>query len=158
MDVQIVKATPEHAAELATRLRTFDLAEVLAFGAKDAGDALARSLKLSGVAYAALFDGQVAAMFGSFPTSTEELPFPGRLGCAWALTGDLVNRYPMSFWRSSKPALQLLWQDFDFLLNWVDARYTSSLRWLERLGAWTLRAYPVGADGALFHLVVLRRP
>lgn len=158
MNVELVPATAAHAAELAPTMRAFDLAEVIAFGATDARQALERSLQLSPQAFTALFDGRVGAMFGSFPTETAELPFPGRLGCAWALTGQLVDLYPMSFWRSSKPALQLLWGDFDYLLNWVDARYTSSLRWLERLGAWTLRAYPVGQDGALFHLVVLRRP
>lgn len=155
IEVRFVPATMEHAVELALQMRPADRAEVLALGAASPMAALEASLATSTTAYTVLFDGKVAAMLGSGPT---DLPLvEGAVGCAWALTSEEVTRHPMTFARHSKEALSMLWNDFDWLANWVDASYASALAWLERLGFKVLEPKPVGINGALFCLCILGR-
>lgn len=154
-DVQVVPATEEHAAALAPNLRAEDVAEVLACGSPSGLFALQHSLRTSDMAWALLFDGEVAALFG-FTEHRNTACGGSGVGVAWALTGNAVARHPKVFLRVSRDVLSLLLEHCGVLVNWVDARYRGALRWLEWLG-FEVKPATSGPQGMLFHPVVARR-
>ncbi len=157
-ELELAPATRQHLLELAPRMRAADLAEVLAAGCSSALDALESSLALSDIAYAVRIDGEVAAVFGVAPERATGLLAPPISGLVWLLTSDTVTRYPMTFFRLSKPLLAMLLEYCPVLINSVDARYTSSLRWLKYLGAAIGPPVPLGTSGELFCCVSFGRP
>lgn len=151
-EVTFEQATPAHAEALAPLMRAEDLAEVQAGGEASALDALLASLAGSEAAWAVLFDGEVGAMFGI----GQRLP-DGSAGCAWLLTGRAVSQHPMAFLRRSRGVLGELLERCGNLGNYVDARYTASVRWLRWLGAEFGQPEPRGPSGVLFYPVRFRR-
>lgn len=157
VDVLIEPATLAHAELLAPLLRDADAAEVRASHGLAPREALVQSVKVSVVSYAMLFNSEVAALFGVAPYRWRP-DATLAVGLCWALTGRAVSRYPKEFWRQSRPALALLRQACPYLLNMVDARYTASLRWLERLGFTISHEVPFGIEQLPFHLAQIGRP
>ncbi|HWV38855.1 MAG TPA: hypothetical protein VN033_10315 [Vulgatibacter sp.] len=142
-------AAPAHVDELAPKLRPADAAEVLASGGFTPREALEESVRASAHAFAALFDGEVAGMWGV-------VDGPG-CGIVWALTGPAVERHPKAFLRHSRVAVGVLLRHYPALVNYVDARYAAALRWVRRLGFEVGPPETFGAAGLLFHRILLRR-
>lgn len=159
-DVQVLPATRAHAEALAPLMRAEDAAEVLASAGHTPLQALLDALDDSAEAWAVLFDGEVAALFGVCPApvvSTSILGTP-LVGVPWALTGRAVDSHPRTFWRLSRPWLAHFARRYPVLVQAVDARYAASLRWLARLGFDVQPAAPHGAAGLPFHPVYYRSP
>lgn len=151
--VQVVKPTEALVAELAASMRAGDLAEVYALGMSPQR-ALEHSLDRSHAAGAVLFDGEVAAIYGL--VQMEENTFVGtKRALVWVLTGAAVDAHPLTFWRTSKAIVKALKAEFDVIFNDVDARYLSSVRWLERLGFSISPPRPHGPNRVPFHFAAL---
>lgn len=154
--VEIVPATEAHAVALAARMRAGDRAEVLASSGSGPLEALVGSVRWSrshgGEAWAGLIDGEVAAMFG---VGRRSLLSP--VAIPWLLTGDLVDRHPVLFFRASREVVDLWLRHFAELEQAVDARYTQALRWARRLGFTVEAPLPFGPRCAPFCRITLRR-
>lgn len=153
--VDIVPARADHAEQLAPLMRDADVAEIYASGGVSPLIALLSSLASSEVAYALLFDKEVAAMFGVVPAGGTLLT-PTDSGVAWALTGRAVAKHPKAYLRASRSVLPALLKVRPLLFNIVDARYTGALRWAEWLGFDVRDALLLGPYAMPFHPIVRR--
>jgi hypothetical protein len=153
--VDIVPATEEHARALAPRMRLADRLEVEATGGYTPLEALLFSLERSEVARAALFDGEVACMWGVAPLRRSAVL--GRVGVAWLLTSDLVERHPRAFWRGCRAELPRLLARFDVLTNAMDCRNLVALRWGWRIGFRFARPETFGVEGLPFSRFSIRK-
>lgn len=140
VELSFESATELHAIALAPDLRPEDLAEVLACGRHGALDALVYSVQLSTACWAAVADGEVAAMFGLCPGDE-----------VWFLTGHGFRRHRRAFIRAAPFVLAELLARSGRLGNWIDARYSAAVRWAKWLGFEVAPAVPYGPTGALFH-------
>lgn len=152
-ELVIARPTSAHVEQLARTMRAADRQEAAALGYASPRAALEFSLEVSAFAAAALFDGEVAALYGV--AELPGAPFLSRVGCAWLLTGEAVDRHPLTFWRASKVVVAGLLDVFPRLVADVDARHLSAHSYLRRLGGRLLPAAPLGERGELFHPVVL---
>ncbi len=139
-------AEPDHAALLARSLRSADAAEVWASDGLAPEAALSRCLALSGEAYAAYLEGELAALFG-----VRRLSLASRSGSPWLLTGAAVERRPRAFLEASRSVLATWRGDYDWLGNWVDARHHRAKRWILWLGFTLHPARRYGVRGLPFH-------
>jgi hypothetical protein len=153
--VEVRPATFEDARELAPRLRPEEVAEVLASGGHTPLEALEEGLRASEEAWTALFDGQVACVWGVAPLYSTMLG--GRTGCVWLLTSDLIERFPKAFWRGCLFLLPDLFRRWDCLVNAIDARHEKALRWARRLGFPLLPPHPFGLEGQPFQAFSVRK-
>jgi len=151
-ELRIVQPTSAHLLELAATMRAADRLEVDALGFSPQA-ALEASLRVSSWAAAALINGHVAALYGVAEDSGSSFLAP--TGVAWLLTGEAVDRWPLTFWRASKVVLRGMLERYPRLANCVDARHLSALSYLRRLGFRVLPAVPFGVQGEPFHPVVL---
>lgn len=145
-DLKIIEARPEHAVEVAARLRAEDAAEVWAIGRFTPLAAVEQSLDRSMRAWAWIEDGQPVALFG---VGVESLI--GGVGRPWLLTTAGVAQHRIRLARLSLNALVRIREVRPRLENWVDARYTVCLRYLRWLGFTVHPAEPMGVFGLPFH-------
>ena len=132
MELTFRTAYLDDCASIAACMRQGDRLEVAAVGQSPL-EALQESLADSSVAYTALVDGQPAAMFGLIPPLS--LIDYERAG-VWMLTGTpVINISPITFVRVSRQIIARFLDCYPILQNWVDARYTASIRWLGLCGA-----------------------
>lgn len=136
-------------------MREADRAECEALGFSPI-DALVKSLAVSREAYAMLFDGEPAAVFGVVPMPKVTLVGAER-GRVWALTGRGVDKHKKAFIRWSRRVVTQLLERYELLFNFVDARYVGALRWLASLGFDVFLPEQYGAHGALFCPFRIRR-
>lgn len=153
--VEIVPATPELAREMAPRMRPAEVAEVAAAEGFTPEQALLESLARSEEAWAALFDGQVACMWGV--VVLRRTAVGGHHGGAWLLTTDLVERHPKAFWRGCRAEVGRLLSRYASLTNAIDTRHAKAVRWALRLGFPLEAPAPFGVEGQLFHHFTARR-
>lgn len=154
VDATIQDATLRHAMQLGDNLRPEDRAELEAIGATDPHRALVNYLKGSGVAFAAVLNGEVGAMFGTAPVDSA-LSAPEGLAAVWMLTGRKFAEKPRAFIRPARGMLQLLLERHHILVNYIDARYEAAVRWAKWLGFVVGSPVPYGPAGMPFHLARL---
>lgn len=126
---QIVPATREHAEELAATMRVEDQDEVLAFGFLSPLDSVLASLERSNEAWALLFDGKVAALFGLSCCN----PLTG-FASPWLLSSTLVEKHRFAFLRACRPTVKHWLKTWPTLANCIDGQYEKAVRWVEWLG------------------------
>jgi len=143
-------ATKAHAYALSRTMRAEDREEVWARSRQSPLEALMDSIATSEMAFTLKFEDEIAAIWGVRGRGVLD-PF----ACIWGLTGQVVDRFPIAFYRESKKAVALARKQYPFLANTVDARYERSLRWARRLGFFVLKPEPAGVHGELFHPIVL---
>ena len=125
---EVVAATEAHARELAPRLRAIDIEEVAAFGHGPL-EALLRSIRVSRDAYAGLVDGRVLCLFGvSARTITSDEASP------WLLASDELREHVKVFLRLNRLYIAGIRSRYRVLHNFVGARNTIAIRWLQWLG------------------------
>lgn len=155
-EVRTEPATLEHARQLAGVMRPQDRAELHASGWPDPYAGLAEALWRSDEAWVALFDGEVAAMWGVGPVDNADRSVMEGHGVAWLLTGRAVELHPKQFLRMCRPAVGQLLKRFPVLVNAVDARYTRALRWAKWLGFHvSAETVSVGRELMPFHPITM---
>jgi len=144
----IVKAEEWHARAIAENIREADRRELWASSRSDPLDAMVRGMERTSSSFVAIYDGQVAAMFGASPYS-----IMGDKGAAWMI-GSKVLEHPgaqKDLLRLSVPVLEYMLDQFPALLyNFVDQRNDKAIRWLTWLGFRFGDAIPYGVDGLPF--------
>lgn len=140
----IVKAEPWHAHAIAENIRDADRQELWASSRSDPLDAMLKGMERTASSFVAIYDGQVAAMFGASPYS-----IMGDKGAAWMI-GSKVLEQPgaqKDLLRLSVPVLDYMLDQFPALLyNFVDQRNDKAIRWLRWLGFQFGEAMPYGVD------------
>lgn len=144
MNITITPATEDDARDLGARMRLRDREEVWASGLLPPLEAALLSLELSTRAWTGSVDGTLVTMWGVCPG-------PGRIGIPWMLATDDLERHQRAFLRRNRAYIALMLERYDTLVNWVDARNTTSINWLRWLGFRLDPAAPFGALGLPFH-------
>lgn len=121
-------------------VRQADIDELAAMGATPE-QCIRYGIQLSTQCVTVFLDGEPAGVVGVIDYEDYRLP--------WAVFTTAIERHPLPFLRGAKQWLKGI---EGYLLNFVDARNTVTIRWLRWLG-FTLDSEPVahGVHGELFH-------
>lgn len=136
---------------LAGNLRRRDSDEVLAAGFPSERDALEYSFSRSEVRLTVERDGVPLAMFGLVPGPE------GAPACAWLLGAQGLGAIKKSFVKLARITLDIFLANYPVIYNYVDERYTDTIRWLEACGARFEPPAPYGALGRPFQRFTIRR-
>lgn len=100
-------------------------------------------------ASASYIDGELSGAFGVSPLSAA-------MGkhCVWVLTTNVVDKYPVTFYKESVRIAKWMRGNYHSLENWVDLRYTEAINWLDRLGA-TFHEVHTARSGVKYQRFVL---
>ncbi len=147
--VKVIRATEEHARELAPDLRPEDVAELEALGLNEPLEVLLHGVRDSDVAASALVDGAIAAMFGVKEIRGSLVTGPS-VGQLWFLTGHAFARAPLAVTKAARRCVSSLLATYPMLVNAIDARYTSALRFAQLLGAQLLEPRSLGPAASSF--------
>lgn len=138
----VVPLTAEILAAMTADIRQQDTDEIEAATGLSISQAL-QLLPLDGSASAIVLDGRVLAVFGD-QAHTESLGVP------WLISTVHVERWPREFLRVCRPAVEQMLERHAMLANYVDARNTAAIRWLQWLGFSFSEPAPYGARGLDF--------
>jgi len=134
---------------LAPRLRQADIDEVKAASGLDPLTALTLSLQISPLCFTVFGDGLQLAMFGAKP---EDNPTIGRI---WMLGSDEIHDHRFGFLRKSREWVDYLQERHPLLYNYIDARNTVHIRWLQWLGfSFINEVHGYGFEQRLFYQFV----
>lgn len=132
--------------ELKDRLAPEIIAEVQASHDHDPERALINSYLSSDLCLTAEKDGRAMAIFGTAPWHPDQ----PEVGSVWLLASQDLLSIPKSVMLISVASLDLFFQRYSVLHNFVDARFDRSIKWLKRLGAEFQDPAPWGAQGLPF--------
>ncbi len=139
MTVRVVKATFDHALQVAEHMREADRAEVWATSHSTPWQATTEALRVSTAAWAGLYDGRAVCVFGVAPIN-----MIAGIGSPWLLgTEELVER-PAAFLRRCRPYVGKMLRVYPTLVNHVDDRNEASKEWLRWLGCTLGEPEPFG--------------
>lgn len=153
--LEVRDVTDEDIAYVARWMRERDKLEVWASDRMEPLEAIKESVHLSHFVKVFVIDGKPAAIYGVADLQPNLVGT--RFGVPWVLTTEVVSRNPREFIRASRRILPTLFNGYDVLLNYVDVRYVSAVRWLKSLGFWVGAPVPFGVAGELFHPFVLKK-
>ena len=148
----VVRATEEHALELATNMRDADVQEVWAASHWGPEEALLVSLRASLDPKTGLADGRIICMFG-----VAQFSLLSDLGVPWLLTASELPDHAGAFLRRSRAYVAEARLRYSLLLNYVDARNIMCVRWLRWLGFEVLPPRAFGVDQLPFHAFKMER-
>lgn len=157
-DIRIRYPTREDVETLGRNMRAADAAEVLASGGFTPLEAVEISLGQSTQALAIHIGGELACIAG-----VAALPFSGTVltaeptGAVWLLTTPVVEERPKTFYGLSRRFVGAFLSLYPTLVQYVDARHTKALSYLEHLGFDIFDAVPFGVSQLPFHLVIKHR-
>lgn len=146
---QVVDATPELMAAVAADVRQADVDELWAAAKMTPEEALRQGSKWSS-AFVALDEGRPICAFGVVPYSVLT-----KFGAPWMVGTNALDRSSRQFIRQCRTDLSGFFGEWDKLLNVVDARNTTAIRWLKWLGFTVFPAVPYGPLGMPFHLFLM---
>lgn len=149
--VEIVEAKPQHAFHLAPILRQADRDELAALDNQHPLISISNSIKASDMAWTALIDGQVMAIFGVAPVSILDSS-----GYIWLLGSHLVDKNSHTFLKNCPEYIKKMASRYQNMHNYVDARNEKSINWLTWLGFEIFEAVPYGQYGLPFHRFEMR--
>lgn len=136
---------------LAAHMREADREEVEAATGESPYEALVDGLRISTHAFAAERDGRLIALWGFTPIS-----LLSGIGVPWMLGTDEVYRCGRSLTRVAKASFEHVQPLYPVLLNYVDARNTRAIRWLQFVGFQVFEAEPYGVAQLPFHRFEMR--
>ena len=139
---QLVPLLPRHAA-IVPRIRRADAEEIWAAQGIHPRYAIAATIATTDIGWAAEFDGEPEAIFGACASGAGS-------GFVWLIATDVIEKYPVHFYRVSKRIIGRIRERYDYLENWVDARNVLSLRWLKWAGFEIAEPAPWGVMGLDF--------
>lgn len=137
---------PIHALFMTPFLRDSDLTELEAATKANPYEALLTSVLLSPKAYSVMEEGQPIAMFGA-GTGT----LLSRTGTPWLLATDDLESRTLTLGKLCCMYVESMFEDFDYLVNYVDARNIKSVNWLKWIGFTIHDPEPYGPKGMPFH-------
>lgn len=135
---------------LLANMRKKDVNECLAMGTSP-GRAMRVSVDGSFYAKSAWLGGRIVAMWGAGG------PLLSDTGCAWLVTGNGVEKIPLTFIKICMYEMTKMHQYKTTLCNFVHADYTEAVRFFKILGFSIGEPEPVGKHGNLFHRIVSSR-
>lgn len=131
---------------VAAHMRAADRDEVIALrGPCSMKEALAECVLVSSHCWVGAFGREPFAIFGVMPIS-----LLSGIGAPWMLGTDLATRFPRVLIREGRRYSQRMLEVYPHLINMVDARYASSINWLQRIGFSVCQPEPYGRGGAPF--------
>lgn len=142
--IEIRPALPSDAGNLV--LRPSDRAEAEAWSHDPPEKTVADSIKDSSEAWAGLADGELVCLFGVAP-----LTLIGVTGIPWLMGSVAIERHQRAFLRRNADFIDRWQVEYPILRNFVDARNTTSQRWLRWLGFRIDPPVPYGVSGLPFH-------
>lgn len=138
----IQRATIDDAIDLALRLRPEDVAEIAAGSGECPVVSLVRSYLASDAPKAIIHDGQVIGLFGVTPLG-------GGVGAPWMLASPELPQIAVAFLKGAREVVAGWRSEYKLLMNTVDARNTTHIRWLQWLGFSFIRLIPEHGAGRL---------
>lgn len=124
-------------------MRPLDLAEVRAASGPNVLGTLVHSFKITPTPESAWADGKLLAIRGTVPTAGGAV--------IWMLGTNALGRYKGAHTRLAKEYIAQELKVHHMLFNYVHAKNTPSVRWLERLGFTVDAPIPFATSGELFH-------
>lgn len=144
--ITIRQSVREDAFVLGPDLRPEDASEVMAAGGKFPTEALLTGLEVSDECYTMTAGGKVLCMFGIVQ---EKNPSIGRI---WMLGSSHIHSHKFEFLRISKEWVASFQESYPILYNFIDARNTVHIRWLNWLGFTFISEHPdYGFERRLFY-------
>ena len=110
-------------------IRAADRAELWAVRMQTPEQVMERGLEMSDKAMVGLVNGRAACMWGVVHES-----LIGPMGTPWMVGTTLLDQYAKTFLRRCKKTLVDMFEDYQHLENYVDARNTRTIQWLKWLG------------------------
>jgi hypothetical protein len=130
-DVEIVKATSEHAAYLQHRLRPTDIRECMIAGASPWAALHTPLRDKESKTWTILFNGEPACMYGVSGISQDE---DLNSAVIWLLGSNLVEKESRKFLRVTRQIVEYLQDRYDLLENVVPIDHNRTIKWLDWLG------------------------
>ncbi len=145
--IEFKKADEMEARFIATHVREADYLELADGTLTHPYDAMIRAInddpERSVTAY---INGIPVCMFGVTPAG-----ICLSSGIPWMIGTHFIDKTPKSFLRKCRDVVCKISNNFDYLVNYVDARNTRAVEWLKWLGFTINEAEPYGPKGLLFH-------
>lgn len=152
MAAEVLPVSVEDIAQILPIVRQADIDEITEALGVPMEEALLEAFTGSLNAKKIVVDGKVVAVFGDAVHS-----ILGSIGVPWLISTVHVEQHARAFLKVCKPEVQGMLTRHQHLVNFVDARNTSAIRWLKWLGFSFGPAEPYGARGFLFHSFTLNR-
>lgn len=150
----VVDATPEHVKEVADHMSEGDRREVYASNHHSPHTALKLSVNSTREPKAGTVDGRAMCIFGIGQSS-----LLSHDGSPWLLGHEELPQHARAFLRMSRNWMIEERVKYGKLVNYVDARNTQAIRWLDWLGfEIEEEAKPYGVDKMPFHRFSWERP
>jgi hypothetical protein len=89
------------------------------------------------------YNDKIVCMFGDIPDEEGG-------ACIWLITSNEAQKIKKSYVIFTKFFIEFFSSQYKKIYNYVDVRYDTCIRWLERSGAVFRRAEPYGKQGLLF--------
>lgn len=147
---QLIPARRKTAFDLASQMRGADVRELLAGTNHSPLTALLDALDVSLEAWEGWIGDDLLCMFG-----VGNIDYASGSGSPWMLGTDMIDEYFLTFAKVSQLWIADVRARYGHLHNFVDARNTASLRWLEWLGFRICEEAPHGPHGLPFRRVEL---
>lgn len=150
-EARIVPAEAAHIPVIVAGVRQADVDELWASSFSTVEDALARGLKVSTLAWTVLYGDAPVTMAGVAPLS-----ILGSVGVPWLVATADVERAPVPFLRASRGYVPRMLGVYHHLMNYVDNRNTTAMRYLRWLGFEMGEPEPHGVLGLPFRRFEMR--
>jgi len=149
---EVLPVSAEDVASILPFVRQADIDEITEALGIPMDEALHDAITGSLNAKKIVVDGLVVAVFGDAVYS-----ILGSVGVPWLISTIHVEKHARAFLKVCKPEVQGMLTRHQHLMNYVDARNTSAIRWLKWLGFNFGPAIPYGARRFPFHPFTLNR-
>lgn len=140
----VVDATPQHIDLIARRARQADIDECWAQCCMTVRDGLKLSLASAAIARVGRADREPGVIYGVINAGETG-------GQIWMVGTDLIDQHRRGFLEKSLSEIADFQLRYDRLWNYIDARNSRALRWLQWLGFEISPAQPHGPLGLPFH-------
>lgn len=139
---------------IAANMRVPDAAEVIAIRGPGISlkAALAECVLVSSYCWVAATRVEPFAIFGVMPVSLLH-----GIGAPWMLGTALAAKFPRVLVKEGRRYSLRMLEAYPYLVNVVDARYASSIKWLRHIGYTVFEAEPYGGRGELFHRFEMKK-
>lgn len=154
MKADVVPATQALLEGMIGRFRKVDVEEVYAMSGRDINEAAREGVRYSEKSWIGLWGSDPIVVFG-----VRRLSLLSDEGTPWLLGTDRIKEpgIKKAFIEGSVPFVLEMLRYFKYLENFVDARNTTSIRWLKLCGFTVEKPEPMGLLQMPFHRFWLRR-